>query len=77
MAITYQGSDALNLVTDQTTVRSFKRTINAAILLRAARDRPPKPTMARKAQHIETFLAIAGLFVCQHGPTLWVVIHHL
>ena len=74
MPIAQPDLDALRLITDPTTTRSIKRTINAAILLRAARDRPEKP---RKAQHIAAFLGIAGLFVCQHGQALWVLIHHL
>lgn len=74
MPITHPDLDAVSLITDHTTTRSIKRTINAAILLRAARDRPARP---RKAQHIVTFLGIAVLFVCQHGPNLWLLIHHL
>jgi len=74
MPITNPDVDAVSLITNQATTRSIKRTINAAILLRAARDRPARP---RKAQHIVTFLGIAVLFVCQHGPNLWVLVHHV
>jgi hypothetical protein len=70
------GRQLLRQVADRTTTKSFKQTINAAILLRAAR--PPKkpPAAPRKAQRIRAFLGLAGLLVSQHEESLRVLIHH-
>lgn len=70
------GRQLLRQVANRTTTRSFKQTINAAILLRAAR--PPKkpPPTPRKALRIRAFLGLAGLLVGQHEESLRVLIHH-
>jgi hypothetical protein len=69
----------VSLVTDRKTTASFKRTINAAILLRAARNPPSSTTSPRKAPHMMTFLGLVELqlFVGQHEQLLRSLIHHL
>ena len=67
----------LSQVADKRTTESFKRTINAAILLRAAQRTYAWPAAPRKVPRIATFLGIAGLFVSQHAQTLRLLIHNL
>jgi hypothetical protein len=71
------GQILLRQVANRATTRSFKQTINAAILLRAARPPASTPERPRKTRRIRAFLGIAGLLVSQHAESLWVLIHHL
>lgn len=64
----------MDRIADEKTTRSFKRTINAAILLRAARD--PTPATPRKTSRVMAFLGLAGVLVGQHEGLLRILIHH-
>jgi hypothetical protein len=64
-------------VADRETTRSFKRTVNAAILLRAARSRGSAPAPPGKASRVMTFLGLAELLVGQHEGLLRILIHYL
>lgn len=66
----------LSQVADRGTTRSFKRTINAAILLRAAQRTYAGPALPRKAPRVATLLGVAGLFVSQHEQALQLLIHN-
>lgn len=66
----------LNQVANRKTTESFKRTINAAILLRAARLNPWSAA-PRKANRMVTLLGFAGLLVQQHEVSLRTFIHHI
>jgi hypothetical protein len=70
------GRQLLRQVADRATTKSFKQTINAAILLRAARPPSKATDKPRKARRIRAFLGIAGLLVSQHAESLWVLLHH-
>lgn len=65
----------LNQVADRKTTDSFRRTLNAAILLRAARA-DPWPAVPRKAKRMVAFLGFVGLLVVQHETSLRTFIHH-
>jgi hypothetical protein len=67
----------LSQVADRTTTKSFKQTINAAILLRAARPPNNESATPRKTRRLRTFLGLAGLFVGEHEESLRMLIHHL
>lgn len=68
----------LRHVADRGTTRSFKRTINAALLLRAAQGPRHKTTKPRKVpRKAATCLGIACLFVREHAQTLQTMFHHL
>jgi hypothetical protein len=69
--------DLLCQVADRRTTRSFKRTINAAILLWAARPPSMRPAAPRKARRLPTFLGLAGLLVSEHEASLRTLIHHI
>ena len=68
----------LQHVADKATTRSVKKTINAAILLRAAQPAPysakPRKTNRWLA---DCFLGSAGLIVGQHEQSLLTLIHHI
>jgi hypothetical protein len=71
------GRRLLDQVADRSTTTSFKRTINAAILLWAARRRDKESVKPRKTQRLQAFLGLAGLFVGEHEESLRMLIHHL
>src|SRR5262249_16529161 len=64
-------------VADEETTNSFKRTINAAIVLRAARPLRVWSTGPRKAAWIAALLGLLGLLVSRHEQSLWMLLHHL
>jgi hypothetical protein len=66
----------LSQVADRGTTRSFKRTINAAILLRAAQRTYAGPATPRKAPSMATLFGIAGLSVSPHEQALQLLIHN-
>jgi hypothetical protein len=66
----------LRQVAGRKTTESFKRTINAAILLRVARA-SPWAAAPRKVNRMMTFLGFAGLLVVQHEASLRTFIHHI
>jgi len=63
-------------IADEQTTRSFKRTINAALLLRAARD-PTRQTVAvpRKTTCIAGFLGFAALILGEHPEWVQILFH--
>jgi hypothetical protein len=67
----------LSQVADRTTTRSFKQTINAAILLRAARPPGNESATPRKIRRMRTFLGLTGLLMGEHEESLRTLIHHL
>lgn len=69
------GESVLRQIADRRTIRSFKRTVNTAILLRAARNRSTWPALPRKARHFATILGLTGLLVSQHGESLRMFFH--
>jgi hypothetical protein len=79
---TDQARHLLSQVASRKTTESFKRTFNAAILLRAARPTPqlstvPQSTVPRKLARTARFLGLAGLLVTQHEASLRTLIHHI
>jgi hypothetical protein len=62
-------------IADSRTTRSFKRTVNTAILLRAVRDHSMWPAVPRKGRRLAAFLGLAGLLVGQHVESLRVLLH--
>jgi hypothetical protein len=70
------GWHLLRQVADRRTTGSFKRTINAAILLRAARDHGALPAAPRRAPRIAALLGFTGLFMSQHEELLRMFFHH-
>lgn len=67
----------LSQVADRATTRSFKQTINAAILLHAARPSSNESATPRKTRRVRTFLGLAGLLMGEHEESLRMLIHHL
>ncbi len=69
----------LQQVADRTTTQSFKKTITAAILLRAAHPLSSNSVKPRKASHwlVDCFLGFTGLIVGQHEESLLTLIHHI
>lgn len=68
----------LQQVADKATTRSIKRTINAAILLRAVHS-GSYTTKPRKISHfpVDCFLGFMGLIVGQHEESVLTLIHHI
>jgi hypothetical protein len=65
----------LRQIADRRTTRSFKRTLNTAILLRVARGSSMWPAVPRKARYVATLLGLAGLLVSQHMESLRTLLH--
>lgn len=65
----------LREIADRETTRSVRRTINAAILIRAAQRSPPQHTTPRKASKVWALLGVAVLLVSQHQELLRILIH--
>lgn len=68
----------LQQVADKATTGSIKKTINAAILLRAAQP-ASYSTKPRKANRwlADCFLGSVALIVSQHDESLLTLIHHI
>lgn len=63
-------------IADEQTTKSFKRTINAAFLLRAARDPTRRATaVPRKTTCIVGFLGFAALMLGQHPEWVRILLH--
>jgi hypothetical protein len=69
----------LQQVADKTTTQSFKKTITAAMLLRAAHPPSSNSVKPRKTSHwlVDCFLGFMGLIVGQHEESLLTLIHHI
>jgi hypothetical protein len=66
----------LRHIADRRTTRSFKRTLNTAILLRAAHSPGTWSAIPRKVRRWAAFLGLAGLFVSEHEKLLRLLINH-
>lgn len=71
-----QAWRALCQVADPDTTASFKRTVNATVLILAARRATRPPARPRRAPRMAALLGIAGLIVCDHEQSLLMLIHH-
>jgi hypothetical protein len=69
------GERLLCRIVDKRTTRSFKRTVNTAILLRAALNHSMWPAVPRKGRRLAAFLGLAGLLVGQHVESLRILLH--
>jgi hypothetical protein len=71
------GWRILRQVADRETTRSLKRTINAAILLRAVQVPRASPGTPRKAPRMVAFLGVVQLLVSYHEQLLRMLAHHI
>lgn len=65
----------LDHIADRRTTRSFKRTLNTAVLLRAMRDHSASHAAPRRAGRLAVLLSGALLLVGQHGELLRTLFH--